>query len=185
MSKITVQKLDGSFQVFAPSNSRRWIKFRVSPLGCEIAEYEDVGNGEVKKYTLASFKEYQWVTQDKAGLEAETVKTELTTIDVEPELDPFTQAELEDHTKEDIDYTKDLITPKLGTLPEEVHIASKGDGLSVAELYNAVKKQSDENAPKGECKNCGSDFVKNHHAKKFCNTKCKDQFHNKKVKHSC
>ena len=171
MSKVTVQQLDGAFHVFQPSNNKRWIQFRVSAIGCEISEYEDIGNNEVKKYTLGHFKEYQWVKQDKSGIEPDVIKNE-TRKEAEEELDPFTKAELEARGEvEGINYGQSL---------KQQPKAPTDDTDLIMEQYNTLKERSDKRKPRGNCEYCNNEFIKGHPSKKFCNSKCKDRFHNKK-----
>lgn len=204
MSGVIIFNKVGKSQVYEPSKDGHWIKFIITELGCEIAEYQTV-NDEVHKTQLAHYREYQSVAYMREKRENIAVPSMGS-----PPDDEFTEAALKDRDPDDkADYgslkpphfenidPNIVITPKSMTATEvdqrtqdwaketakkiTNNIVEKAKQDPVG-LYSDIQEKSKKNKPERLCHTCNSDITDKHPNAKFCSQKCKDKFHNRKLK---
>lgn len=181
MSNILITNKVGKAQIYEPSSNNHWVKFIVTELGCEIAEYTVTEDGDIKKEIIAHYAQYghvEYLRKDKAQAPKQPVKT------VEAPTDPFTEKALQ--KRKDIgeaDYMSlkpNAANVVIGNPGSESWVQQRHENLSELAkkdpeaAYNALQPAK----PKRICKQCGDDITGKHANAKFCGQKCKDKWHN-------
>lgn len=206
MSSVIVFNKVGKSQVYEPSTPDHWIKFIITELGCEIAEYHHDRAGEVRKEVVAHYSLYQsasYMRERNKPLGDPPPKEYDKPLE---EMDSFTQNALADRDPDDqADYNSlkppheeepQIMTAtevkermdNLGKSPATLALPDPSIQKSVEQLisenpakaYAAIIAKQKKPKTVRQCLNCEADISNKHPNAKFCGESCKGKYHHKK-----